>query len=722
MFCIPMALLLTLVGHGSAKVWPDRAQNETCSAEDASMLNIATQRRANRKKECTYCVCLTPDPVKCGEKMITSAEKCGTEFVANAEQCGKEWVTDAIACGTDVVTSAVKCGEKQVTSIVDCGESLIESCDTRRRRRWLSVLDVTCDFGHIAKTCLVPKTCSVPKSCWKPKFCWLPKSCLDVVTCWLPQNFLECADVILQELPGPLQPFWLKYVKNYCPNLQDCEQKVKDGVVDVVKDAWQWMEEGFGNYFDGEVGKIIGGIGSFKSMWDKLNIENTVLTVKSELLSWVRKVEDEIGQLSEGPVYLANTADGRLCPAGLGDSKMFGLFPTDCGLFEEFRKLLDPLGAVVTELEDLIVNGREQLFTDVVNKAKECLSFSGPWKWKGVSIPHPFFEIGHFDMCLQKSNVDAVDVVLNLIYKGVKEVTDLFDKITAKVSNWVSKELLSKLGMLTVEQQKSLPPVLAQGAKCIPGTKDWSIKVKLTGKYKFQVLNEGSSEALYWRFGLGAGVVFGCHEEIYRTYPFVDIAHPFALMFTFSRDKIHDKDFKAEGSLALSFKAHFTKFSNIGDSGIKGAINLGVKAGGKNLPWPCPVGTKCGVKKKFSLLKIPSGEFIDLTDTDDILETLVYTQEVELSAKWNDVTSWFRTEGLVQNSADPKVGSKLVLDALRHMAASNISLPSKVESAVQPNSSNFEAQATDEEKPELEFSVGVDASWSLCLGPTKLCS
>ena len=62
-------------------------------------------------------------------------------------------------------------------------------------------------------------------------------------------------------------------------------------------------------------------------------------------------------------------------------------------------------------------------------------------------------------------------------------------------------------------------------------------------------------------------------------------------------------------------------------------------------------------------------------------------------------------------SAFAHLGSELILGALRHMATSNISLPSKLE-----------LNSSDAPKPEAEFSVGVDASWSICLGPSSLCS
>ena len=331
-------------------------------------------------------------------------------------------------------------------------------------------------------------------------------------------------------------------------------------------------------------------------------------------------------------------------------------------------------------------------------------------------MPHPFFKMGNFDMRLSKSNVDALDVVLNLLYNGVKEIKDLFEKITKKVSDWVSQKLLSKPGFLTIEQQNSLPLVLTQGAKCITGTKDWSIKVKITGKYKFQVQNVGGGEALHWGFGLGAGVVFGCKNEIFRTYPFVDVSHPFAFMFTLYMGKTHDTDFKAPGSLSFGVKVYFTKFSSI-DSGIKGGASL--KAGAKNLPLPCPPGTKCSLKKKFSLLKLPSGELIDFTDTDDILDMLVYTQEVEVAAKWEDVTSWFskKPDPIPDGIPDPQAGSELVMGALRHIATSHISLPSKLEL----NSSDT-PEPPKPPIPEAEFAVGVDASWSICVGPNWLCS
>ena len=323
-------------------------------------------------------------------------------------------------------------------------------------------------------------------------------------------------------------------------------------------------------------------------------------------------------------------------------------------------------------------------------------------------------------MCLSKSNVDALDVVLNLLYKGVKEIKDLFETITNKVSDWVSQKLLSKLGFLTIEQQNSLPLVLTQRAPCAKGTKDWSIKVKFSGKYKFQVNNAGGGGALKWSFGLGAGVVFGCKNETYRTYPFVDVSHPVAFMFTFKIGKTHKTDFTAEGSLSLGLKVYSMKFSSI-DSGIKGGLSLSLKAGAKNLPkpWPCPTKVKCSLKKKFSLLKLPSGELIDFTDTDDILDMLVYTQEVEVAAKWEDVTSWFskKPDPIPDGIPDPQAGSELIMGALRHIATSNISLPSKLEL----NSSDT-PKPPKPPIPEAEFAVGVDASWSICVGPNWLCS
>ena len=336
------ALLLALVRQSSA-TWQRLEQlerldgNETCSMEDASLLNIGTSRAHNGRNgsKCQYCLCLTPDPVKCGKKMIKDAEKCGKEFIPDEVECGKKWVTDAVACGSDVVTSAVKCGEETVTSIAECGESVLEMCHTRRRRRFWTDLDITCDFSHVAKSCLRPKTCSVPKSCFKVNTCWVPKSCLLPVTCWLPVNFLDCADMILQELPEPLQPFWSKYVKASCSSLSECAEKVTNGIKSVAEDAWHWMENGFGNEFDDKADKIIGGVDSFKNMVDKLSIKDAVMPVMGELLEWRRKVENAIDKASHGPIKLANMEDGRLCPPGLGDKQIFSVFPTDCGLFED---------------------------------------------------------------------------------------------------------------------------------------------------------------------------------------------------------------------------------------------------------------------------------------------------------------------------------------------------------------------------------------------------
>ena len=81
--------------------------------------------------------------------------------------------------------------------------------------------------------------------------------------------------------------------------------------------------------------KIVGGVDSFKNMVDKLSIKDAVMPVMDELLEWRRKVENAIDKASHGPIKLANMEDGRLCPAGLGDKQIFGVFPTDCGLFED---------------------------------------------------------------------------------------------------------------------------------------------------------------------------------------------------------------------------------------------------------------------------------------------------------------------------------------------------------------------------------------------------
>ena len=138
----------------------------------------------------------------------------------------------------------------------------------------------------------------------------------------------------------------------------------------------------------------------------------------------------------------------------------------------------------------------------------------------------------------------------------------------------------------------------------------------------------------------------------------------------------------SQQKVRLGLKVYSMKFSSI-DSGIKGGLSLSLKAGAKNLPkpWPCPTKVKCSLKKKFSLLKLPSGELIDFTDTDDILDMLVYTQEVEVAATWEDVTSWFskKPDPIPDGIPDPQAGSELIMGALRHIATSNISLPSKLE-------------------------------------------
>ena len=58
----------------------------------------------------------------------------------------------------------------------------------------------------------------------------------------------------------------------------------------------------------------LGGIDSFTTMWKKLNLEDTAMSVKDTLLDWLHKVEKAVDKASNGPIHLANTKDGKLCP------------------------------------------------------------------------------------------------------------------------------------------------------------------------------------------------------------------------------------------------------------------------------------------------------------------------------------------------------------------------------------------------------------------------
>ena len=84
-------------------------------------------------------------------------------------------------------------------------------------------------------------------------------------------------------------------------------------------------------------------------------------------------------------------------------------------------------------------------------------------------------------------------------------------------------------------------------------------------------------------------------------------------------------------------------------------------------------GGRCS-NQGFSLLKIPSGELIELSDTDDLLNMLVYQQELEFAGKYDDVSGWFTSSGLLQGDfrSDPHLPTRLVLGALHHLAASEI--------------------------------------------------
>ena len=564
----------------------------------------------------------------------------------------------------------------------------------------------------MAKKCLVPKSCKVALTCWVPLSCWVPKSCLQTLSCWVTVDFGKCASMIASALPHSLKAFWTNIV-NKCTSLHGCEKMVKNGVVSVVEDAVDWIEKRFGKAFDKAADKVVGGMDSFTTMWKKLNLKDTAMSVKDTLLDWLHKVEKAVDKASHGPIHLANTEDGKLCPAGIGKHKLFGVGPTDCGLFGDFAELLNPLTYLAT---DITKPPKAKAFSSLLKKAEKCLTLNGPWSWEGVKMPHPFFDFVHKDMCLSKSLVDALDVVINLLYNGVKEVQDLVTTITNKVTDWTQKNLLKKLGFLTIEQRRSLPLSLMEGAKCIKGTKDWSIKVKIKGKYKFSVYFT-KTKKVYWQFSLGAGVVFGCKNAVFKMYPFIYIGHPAFTMFTFGQ-KESDKEFKAEGGLALTIKVYFKEFSAFSDSQIKGTASFDVKAAGKNLPF-CPPKVKCALKRKFSLLKMPSGELIDFTDTDDILNTLLYTQEVEASAKWEDVKEWFS----LQQNFSSSDGPKMVLAALSHLAESD--MPSLSEMPEVPDSGALQVDSLNQEQLqediELEGSIGLAASWYLCAAPLEIC-
>ncbi|CAJ1439608.1 unnamed protein product [Effrenium voratum] len=655
---------------------------QTCNStecEDSALLSLRSGPRSRRSllsrrarldgSDCAYCMCLETDAVKCGEQMVTSAEECGEDTVTSAEQCGQKWVTSEERCGTKVVTSASACGEKSVKSASQCGTSLTKVCKAKKN------IHVSCGWKKVAKSCKVPNSCSVPASCYVPNTCTVPKSCLQALTCWLPVGFLECADVLGDELPKSVKGDWKKYVTSSCSSLTGCSKKAAHGMADVVQDGWDWMRNGFGKAWDEGSEKVLGGIDTFEAMIEKLDLEKSVVMVKQELLDLMHDVEDAIDQLADGPIQLANRPDGQLCPAALGDDKLFGVFPTDCGVFDEMSELLTPLPTSSSDLSYLTDN-KADVFEKALARAKQCLLLSGPWKWKGVSMPHPFWDLGKKDLCLSKSLVDALDVVVNLIYKGGNAAYNLFDTIANKVTDWTNKNLLSDLSLLSLEQRRSLPLILTQKAKCVKGTKDWSMKVKFTGKYSFAVLI-GTSKII-WSFGLGAGVVFGCQNETYRTYPVIDIAHPFLAMFAFTETEA-TTDFSASGGLALSAKAFFTQFSSF-TGPYSGSVNLGLKVAAKNLPLPCPPEVKCSAKRSFSLLKIPSGELIELSDTDDLLNMLVYQQELEFAGKYDDVSGWFTSSGLLQGDfrSDPHLPTRLVLGALHHLAASEIQVPKAV--------------------------------------------
>jgi len=330
-------------------------------------------------------------------------------------------------------------------------------------------------------------------------------------------------------------------------------------------------------------------------------------------------------------------------------------------------------------------------------------------------MPHPFFDIREKpDLCFSEELTTALESVSNLILNGAGEAYELFTAIVEKVTAWAEKNISGNLqkatSMLEVDEVNG-------EVKCIKGTKDFSLKTTLAGKFKFKVSLGGSIASIYWSFGIGGGITIGCKDEVLKIIPHIYLAHPGFLSFSFKPNSPNpDDDFKAEGSIVFGISMNFKKFSSY-KTRVKGGLALGMK-GGADFPSPiCPPGLKCAVKKKLPLIN-EKGEFFDFTLGESCKEILLEKQEVELSYKLSAVSFSLLEDQASSNASVPSPDQlhKIILNSMRHVA--DFDLHHVPEGLIQ---SLVEQDHGGDWTDSIEFSISIDGSWSICAASADHC-
>jgi len=613
--------------------------------------------------------------------------------------CAK-FLKDPSKCGKKMVTSAELCGKKEEKRTVNCEKEIKKW--VRRRR---------CKFPCTINIKKVASKCS--------KMVTVPKSCSQALSCWIAQPFKDCLSSVLNKLSKKEKAGFNKFVKWGGKALSEVEHIIMGGIPKVVRVASEWIGQHGGNFLDGKT--HLGPLGTVRSIYNTLkHLPRVMESYEKKIVGLAKQVLDRLGKSTDGPVQLSSRRDGRLCPVFDNKIPNFGVYPTDCGLMKEMKILGNALN-LITDAASSALKGRQSVFERAWKAAKKCVSLSGPMKVDGVKMPHPFFDIEKKpDLCFSKELTNALESVSNLILKGEGEVYKLFTAIVEKVTAWAEKNIIGKLqkatSLLEVDEVNG-------EVKCIKGTKDFSLKATLGGKFKFKVdMGKGtmgkhkSTTSMYWSFGIGGGITIGCKDEVFKIIPHLYLAHPVFVSFSFKPFKANPDDdkFKAEGKIFFGLSMNFKKFSSYTKKRVKGSLALGMKAGAE-FPEICPSGFKCEVKKKLPLVN-EKGEFFDITSGKSWKEILLEKQEIEVSFKVEAASFSRRLEEQASSNASvPSLDQlhKTILSSMRHVADFDVHhVPEGLTQSLVTQ--GLRGDWTE----SLELAVGIEGSWYICVHPS----